>query len=79
MRDEVYQRLKARGITVDRAVYDAADSLVARALTTQIMRFVFGPQAEYARSLREDASIAKAQELLRGVTTATELLQRSKH
>jgi len=77
MRDELYRRLKSRGIALDRAVYDSASTLVTRSLTTQIMRFVFGPQAEYARALRDDADIAKAEELLRGVTTAKELLQRA--
>jgi carboxyl-terminal processing protease len=76
MRDELYRRMQGRGITLDRALFDGADSLVTRALTSQITRFVFGPQAEYARQLREDADIAKARELLRGTPTAAELIQR---
>jgi hypothetical protein len=51
---------------------------VNRALGGQITRFVFGTQAEYARTLREDANLAKARELLRGVTTPSELVQRAK-
>jgi hypothetical protein len=78
MRDELYRRMQARGITVDRAVYDSAQTLVNRALGGQITRFVFGTQAEYARTLREDANLAKARELLRGVTTPSELVQRAK-
>jgi carboxyl-terminal processing protease len=78
MRDELYRRMQGRGIAVDRAVYDSANALVTRLLASHITRFVFGTQAEFARSLREDADIAKARELLRDVSTPTELLQRAK-
>ncbi|MEO8562364.1 MAG: S41 family peptidase [bacterium] len=78
MRDELYRRLQARGVTLDRSVFDAADTLVTRALTSQITRFVFGPQAEYARQLREDANVTKARELLRGTPTSAELIQRAR-
>jgi hypothetical protein len=76
MRVELYRRLKARGIVVDRAVYDSAQTLVNRALGGQITRFVFGTQAEYARTLREDADLAKARELLRGASTPDQLVRR---
>jgi carboxyl-terminal processing protease len=76
MRDELYRRLGARGIVVDRAVYDSAQTLVNRALAAQITRFVFGTQAEYARVLREDTDLAKARELLRGVSTPEQLVRR---
>ena len=76
MRDELYRRLQGRGIVVERAVYDSAQTLVDRALGGQITRFVFGTKAEYARTLREDADLAKARELLRGVTTPSELVVR---
>ena len=78
MRDELYRRLQVRGIAVDRATYDSAQTLVNRALGGQITRFVFGTQAEFARTLREDADLAKARELLRGVQTPAELVQRSR-
>jgi carboxyl-terminal processing protease len=78
MRNELYRRMQAKGIVLDRAVYDSANTLVTRLLTSNITRFVFGPQAEFARSLREDADIARAQELLNGVTTQKDLLQRVK-
>jgi carboxyl-terminal processing protease len=76
MRDELYRRIQARGIAVDRAVYDSAQTLVNRALAGQITRFVFGTQAEYARTLREDADLAKARELLRGASTPDQLVRR---
>jgi carboxyl-terminal processing protease len=76
MRDELYRRIQARGIAVDRAVYDSAQTLVNRALAGQITRFVFGTQAEYARTLREDADLAKVRELLRGASTPDQLVRR---
>ena len=76
MRDELYRQLQGRGVVVDRAVYDSAHGLVDRALGGQITRFVFGPRAEFARSLREDADLAKARELLRGVATPAQLVRR---
>jgi carboxyl-terminal processing protease len=78
MRDDLYRRLQARGVVVERAVYDSANTLVNRALGGQITRFVFGTKAEYARTLREDADLAKARELLRGVSTPAELVQRTR-
>jgi carboxyl-terminal processing protease len=75
MRDELYRRLKGRGIDVERAVYDSAQGLVSRALGAQITRFVFGPQAEFARAMREDTDVAKARDLLRGATTPAALLR----
>jgi carboxyl-terminal processing protease len=78
MRNELYRRMQARGIAVERAVYDSAQTLVNRVLGGQITRFVFGTQAEYARTLREDADLAKARELLRGVSTPAELVKRAR-
>jgi len=78
MRDELYRRLQSRGIVVERAVYDSAQSLVNHALGGQITRFVFGTQAEYARTLREDVALAKARELLRDAPTPADLVRRQK-
>jgi len=78
MRDDLYRRLQTRGVVIDRAVYDSAHTLVNRALGGQITRYVFGTKAEYARTLREDADLAKARELLRGVSTPAELVQRTR-
>jgi hypothetical protein len=78
MRDELYQRLQARGIEVPRAVYDSAAPLVSRALGTQVTRFVFGQRAEFARGLRQDSTLAKALDLLQGVSTPRALLDRGR-
>jgi carboxyl-terminal processing protease len=76
MRDELYRRLVARGIVLDRAVYDAATPLVDRALGAQIARYVFGSRAAFERSLRDDPTLTKALSLLQGVSTPAALLAR---
>ena len=76
MRDDLFRRLQARGVTVNRTIFDAASGLVDRALTSQVSRFVFGPQAEFARNLREDPTMQRAMTLLHGVRTPSELLGR---
>jgi hypothetical protein len=78
MRDELYRRMKGRGAIVDRAVYDSASALVSRVLAAQITRFVFGTQAEFARGLREDSTLARARQLLQGADTPQELLKRAR-
>ena len=78
MRDALYRRLQSRGIAVPRAVYDSAAPLVTRALGSQIARYVFGPRAEAARSLREDPTMVKALGLLTGVTSPAALLGQGK-
>jgi carboxyl-terminal processing protease len=77
MRNELYARLVARHVTIDRPVFDRAESLVGRVLGAQIARYTFGPQAEFARGLRSDQSVAVALSLLNGVRTPRELLDRA--
>ena len=77
MRSELHARLAARGVNIDRATYDGAESLVTRVLGAQIARYTFGPQAEFARSLRTDRSIAVSLALLNGVHSPRELLDRA--
>lgn len=77
MRDELYRRLQARGVTLSRATYDSAAPVVSRVLATQVSRYVFGPRAEFARTLREDPTMSRALELLRGVRTTKELIARA--
>jgi hypothetical protein len=78
MRDELYRRLQSRNVGVPRAVYDSAAPLVTRALGSQIARYVFGPRAEAARSLREDPTLIKALELLQGVDSPKALLEKGR-
>lgn len=76
MRDELYRRLQASGVVMRRAVYDSGSALVDRVLGQQTSRYVFGRRAEYARYLRDDPAMTRAQTLLRGARTQKELLAR---
>ncbi|MDB4899494.1 MAG: carboxyl-terminal protease, partial [Gemmatimonadetes bacterium] len=76
MRAELFRRLTARGVSIPRSVYDSAAPLVTRALGSQVTRYLFGARAEFVRGLNEDAALAKAKQLLRGVQTQKALLER---
>ncbi len=74
MRSELYRRLQERGVVLSRTVYDSAAPLVMRALGVQVARYVFGPRAEFARTLKQDSTLAKALELLRGAASPKALV-----
>lgn len=75
---EAFRRLIARrGITIDRAQYDAASAVVTRLLTYEIARYVFGVQAELRRRLEEDRIVNAARELLNGDVTQRTVLERA--
>jgi carboxyl-terminal processing protease len=76
MRAELFRRLTVRGVSIPRSVYDSAAPLVTRALGSQVTRYLFGARAEFVRGLNEDAALAKAEQLLRGVQTQKALLER---
>jgi carboxyl-terminal processing protease len=63
-RDEFYRRLSAKGITVDRAQYDAAGRYVDRLLEQRVARIVAGDSTAKRRDLRFDAPLTKALELM---------------
>ena len=76
MRNEVWQRMRQRGVDIDRAIYDAASPLVSRYITYDVARYVFGRAAEQRRFVLDEVEVQKALGLLRGVTTQKELLAR---
>jgi len=77
MRAELFKRMRARGVTMDSAVYEKSAPLVDRLLGYEIARYVFGEQAESARRLRDDAVVAAAVQFVSGATTEQELLRRA--
>jgi len=77
MRGEVWKRMKARGVVMDSMTYVAAAPLVDRVLGYEITRYVFGPDAEFQRRLRDDATLTRALTVVRGAKTQRELLQRA--
>ena len=77
MREEVWNRMKARGIDIPRSVYDEAESLVSRVIAFDIARYVFGGDAEFKRRASVDKPLQKALEITRGAKTEHDLLRRA--
>ena len=77
MRNALYQRLRARKIVIDSTTWARAAPLVTRILGAQIARYALGPDAEFARGLRNDKALAAALQLLNGVRSQRELLDRA--
>ncbi|MFN2635786.1 MAG: S41 family peptidase [Gemmatimonadaceae bacterium] len=77
MREEIWQRMKARGIDIPRAVFDDAEGLVTRALTFEIARYVFGSEVEFRRRAAVDMALQRALELARGARTEQDLLRKA--
>jgi carboxyl-terminal processing protease len=76
MREEVWVRMKARGVDIPRAVYDDAEPLVSRVIAFDIARYVFGGEAEFQRRASVDKPLQKALELARGAKTESDLLKK---
>jgi carboxyl-terminal processing protease len=74
MRQEVYQRLRAKGIEMTPQVYDGASGLITEQLGYQIARYVFGRPAEFRRQAHDDAQMQTALGLLRKAGSPRELL-----
>jgi carboxyl-terminal processing protease len=74
MRQEVYQRLRAKGIDMTPEVYEGASGLITEQLGYQIARYVFGRPAEFRRQAHDDAQMQTAMGLLRKAGSPRELL-----
>ena len=77
MREEVWNRMKARGVDIPRTVYDDAEPLVSRVIGFDIARYVFGSDAEFRRRASVDKALQKAQELAHGAKSEQDLLRRA--
>src|SRR5437868_6261249 len=77
MRDEVWNRMKARGIDIPRSVYDEAEPLVSRVIAFDIARYVFGADAEFRRRASVDKTLQKALDLAHGAKSEHDLLRRA--
>jgi Periplasmic protease len=77
MLDEVWKRMVARGIVMDKGVYDESSSVVKLLLSYDIARYVFGPDAEFRRRVENDYAIKTALQLATGATTQHALLDRA--
>jgi carboxyl-terminal processing protease len=68
-RDELYRRLTAKAVTVDRAQWDASSRYIDTQLEQRIARLAFGDSTAMRRSLKYDAPLRKALEVVhRGQT-----------
>jgi carboxyl-terminal processing protease len=74
MRDGLRAKLQAKGVTVDRAEWDAGRAYVDRLLLNRIARLAFGDSTAKRREVPEDAQLRKAMELLRRGRTTADLL-----
>lgn len=72
-REELYRRLQAKGVTLDKKEYDASSRYVDRLLEQRVARFAFGDSAAKRRDLPYDAPLRKAIDLLDKGTTQKEL------
>lgn len=77
MRDALYTRMRAKGITLDRATYDAASRYVDQQLATEITRYVFGVDGLFTRSLAHDSVVVIAADLASRATSPADLLRLS--
>jgi carboxyl-terminal processing protease len=77
MLDEVWTRMVARGVVMDRSIYDQYSGVASQLLAYDIARYVFGPEAEFKRRVASDRAIKTALEIATGATTQRELLQRA--
>ena len=77
MLDEVWKRMVARGVVMDRGIYDEYSGIVKQLLGYDIARYVLGPEAEFKRRVANDKAIATALELATGATSQKILLQRA--
>jgi carboxyl-terminal processing protease len=64
-RSELYQRLRRKGIELDRSLYDGAARLIDRDLELRIARLAFGDSTARRRSLDDDSQLRAAIDLLR--------------
>jgi carboxyl-terminal processing protease len=77
MLDQVWDRMVARGVVMDRSIFDEYDTVVSQLLTYDIARYVFGPEAEFKRRVTHDRAIKTALELSTGATNQQELLRKA--
>jgi hypothetical protein len=74
MRQQVYERLRAKGIDLTPAAYEGANGLITEQLGYEIARYAFGRPAEFRRRAHDDKQLQTAMGLLRKAATPRELM-----
>jgi carboxyl-terminal processing protease len=77
-RDELYRRITAAGVEVDRETYDGAADYVNEVLEMRVTHFAFGDSTVRRRSVRGDAQLKRAMALLREGQSQRDLFQLAK-
>jgi len=72
-REQVYQRLVADTVKIDKAVWDAGATDVDRAIDARVAKIAFGDTLVLRRGLRDDNQLRRAMELMRKGTTQREI------
>jgi deoxyadenosine/deoxycytidine kinase len=74
MREEFFQRLTKRGLTLDRKEYDAGGKYIDRMIDSKIASLAFGDSTAKRHAIGEDIQLKKALEYLRKGATTKDLL-----
>lgn len=74
MRDELFRRLSAKGVKIERTEWEAGRGYVDRLLGDRLARRAFGDSTAARRNVPEDVQLMKALELLRRGRTTAELI-----
>ena len=64
-REELYRRFQAKGVEIDRALYNGAARFIDQDLDIRIARLAFGDSTARRRSVDNDPQLRQALELLR--------------
>ena len=72
-RDELYRRFKAKGIEVDRGLFNSASRMIDRDLEVRISRLAWGDSTARRRTVDDDPQLLKALELIRRGNSQQEL------
>ena len=78
-RDELYRRLTAAGVTIDRKLYADAAPEVDRVLGDRVARFAFGDSTAKRREISDDNQLVRAVELLRKGGSQQDLFTLAQH
>ena len=74
MRQQVYERLRQKGVELTPEEFNRGARLVDQALGYELARYVFGKTAEFRRRASNDKQMQTALDLLRKAETPKELL-----
>ena len=74
MRQQVFNRLRARKVDISQSVFQGAGALIDEQLGYEVARYVFGRPAEFRRRAANDSQMQTAMGLLRKAQTPKELL-----